>query len=117
MGHECCIRTGKKKKKKNNNNNNRRRNLCREETITAAASNRIVTIMPRGEARSPWSKQRRGRRRRRRRGGGTMMDRLEHPWSTTSSTLLSGNAAFCEESAASLWLSLALFCTTSTATV
>jgi hypothetical protein len=113
MGHECCIRTGKKKKN-NNNNNSRRRNLCREETITAAASNRIVTIMPRGVARSPWSKPRRGRRRRR---GGTMMDQLEHPWSTTTSTLLSGNAAFCEESAASLWLSLVLFCTTSTATV
>jgi hypothetical protein len=102
MGHECCIRTGKKK--------NRRRNICRKETITAAASNRIVTIMPRGVARSPWSKQRRGRRR-----GGTMMDQLEHPLST--STLLSGNAAFCEESAASLSLSLVLFCTTSTATV
>jgi len=114
MGHECCIRTGKKKKN-NNNNNSRRRKLCREETITAAASNRIVTIMPRGVAQSPWSKPRRGRRRRRR--GGTMMDQLEHPWSTTTSTLLSGNAAFCEESAASLWLSLVLFCTTSTATV
>jgi hypothetical protein len=115
MGHECCIRTGKKKKR---NNNNRRRNLCREETITAAASNRIVTIMRRGEARSPWSKQTRGRRRRgRRRGGGTIMDQLDHPWSTTTSTPLSGNAAFCEESAASLWLSLVLFCTTSTATV